>query len=315
MGADRQQPESGAEDDSGAAEEVVTSGADASEEEVSEQERLAGEVALLEAENEQLRTEYARLQQTQYRQTAIALVGVGLVAALGGLLLPSARTVLLALGGTGVFLGVLTYYLSPERFLSASVGRAVYETAASNQAGIVAELGLSETRLYVPVGEADVRLYVPASPSEPLPDDDDALGERFVVTEQARGVAFEPSGQALLADVEQALTDDLGSEPAAVARQLREALVEQFELVDSAEQSVPDESDREAGELTVGVEGSAYGPLERFDHPVASVLAVGLARALNAPVAVTVDPDGNDRVDATVTCRWPEQHSREEEER
>ena len=314
MGTDRQQPESGAEEDSGAAEEVVTSGADTSKEKVSEQERLAGEVALLETENEQLRTEYARLQQTQYRQTAIALVGVGLVAALGGLLLPSARTVLLALGGTGVFLGVLTYYLSPERFLSASVGRAVYETTASNQAGIVAELGLSEARLYVPVGEADVRLYVPASPSEPLPDDDDALGERFVVTDEARGVAFEPSGQALLADIEQALTDDLGSEPAAVARQLREALVEQFELVDSAEQSVPDESDREAGELTVGVEGSAYGPLERFDHPVASVLAVGLARALDAPVAVAVDPDGNDRVDATVTCRWPEQHSREEEE-
>ena len=165
MGADRQQPESGAEEDSGAAEEVVTGGADAFEEKVSEQERLAGEVALLEAENEQLRTEYARLQQTQYRQTAIALVGVGLVAALGGLLLPSARTVLLALGGTGVFLGVLTYYLSPERFLSASVGRAVHETAASNQAGIVAELGLSETRLYAPVGEADVRLYVPASPA------------------------------------------------------------------------------------------------------------------------------------------------------
>lgn len=266
-----------------------------------EEERLAGELAVLEAENEQLRTEYARLQQTQYRRSAVALAVLGALAAVGGLLFPTARAVLLALAGTGLFLGVLTYYLSPEQFLPASVGREVYGALAANERAVVDELGLSDGRLYVPV-EGRVRLYVPGSTGDSLPDDD-ALGETFVVGE-GRGVAFQPTGQALFAEFERALTGELADEPAELARQLREGLVEQFELVESTEQSVPEETTAESGELRVGVTGSAFGSVEQFDHPVPSVLGVGLARGLDEAVAVEVG-DGSERVDALVTCRWP----------
>lgn len=269
---------------------------------LSDQEQLAGELARLEAENERLRQAYAESTQTEYRQTALALVAVGGLAAIGGVLFAGARTVLFALAGTGVFLGVLTYSLSPEQFLPASVGREVYGTLAGNEEQVAAELGLSDARIYVHDGTGAIRLYVPQSRHAPLPEGD-ALAETFVVDGNSRGVAFEPSGAALFASFERALSDSLATDPDEVAPQLTDALVEQFELVGSAEQSVTGTAAE--GSLTVGVVDSTYGSLEQFDQPVVSFLAVGLAEALETPVTATVDPEGNERVDAVVICQWP----------
>jgi len=266
-----------------------------------ETERLAGELARLEAENDRLRAAYAHSKRTEYRQTAVALVAVGALAALGAVLFAGARTVLFALAGTGVFLGVLTYFLAPEQFLPASVGREVYDAMADNQARIVAELGLSEDRIYLPVDDG-VRLYVPRTADASLPDDA-ALEETFVVFDGGRGVALCPTGEALFAEFERSLEGGLATTREEVGPQLTEALVEQFELLASVEQSSAGTDD--AGRLTVGVVDSAYGPPDRFDNPVVSFLGVGVARALDAPVGVTVDLDGNERVDAVVTCRWP----------
>jgi len=268
---------------------------------VSETERLAGELARLEAENDRLRAAYAHSKRTEYRQTAAALAAVGALAALGAVLFTGARTVLFALAGTGVFLGVLTYFLAPEQFLPASVGREVYDAMADNQARIVAELGLSDDRIYLPV-DGGVRLYVPQTADASLPDDA-ALEETFVVFDGGRGVAFRPTGEALFAEFERSLDGELATTHDEVGAQLTEALVEQFELLESIEQSTAGTD--EAGRLTVGVVNSAYGPPDRFDNPVVSFLGVGVARALDVPVGVMVNPDGNERVDAVVTCRWP----------
>ena len=75
---------------------------------------LRAEIEVLREENRRLRAEYARARQSEYRRAALVLVGAGLLSGLGGVLLTSAQTVLFALGGTGVFIGVLTYYLTPE---------------------------------------------------------------------------------------------------------------------------------------------------------------------------------------------------------
>lgn len=269
--------------------------------ELSERERLAGELASLEAENRRLREEYARSQQTEYRRTAAALVLVGALAAGGGLLFPSARTVLFALAGTGAFLGALTYYLAPEQFLPASVGRDVYGALAHNHEQLGAELGLSDRTVYVPTAD-QVRLYVPQSSGTPLPDEE-LLGETFVVGDGQRGVAFRPTGVPLFAEFERAFGGTLGETPDELGRQLTDALVEQFELVESVD--VESAGNGASGQLTVGVVDSAYGPLDQFGHPVPSFLAVGLASGVDVPVSVTVDADGTDRVDAVVTCRWP----------
>lgn len=80
---------------------------------------------------------------------------------------------------------------------------------------------------------------------------------------------------------------------------LAEALVEQFELVDSA--SV---DSREPGRVTFAISGSAYGGVDRFDHPVASILATGLATVLDEPIKLETTDSDTTQADYLVTCRW-----------
>ena len=84
--------------------------------------------------------------------------------------------------------------------------------------------------------------------------------------------------------------------PGGLARAASESLVEQFELVDAA---APDVGDRR---VTVRVAGSAYGPVDRLDHPVASFLGTTFATALDRPVELEVTPDSEGTY--LVTCRW-----------
>lgn len=263
---------------------------------------VVAELEVLREENRRLREEFAAARRAQYRRTALALVGIGVVAGVAGLLLASARSVLLALAGTGVFLGTLIYYLTPEQFIAADVGQRVYEAFARNGTAIAAELGLQDDRVYVPTGESldDVRLFVPQRPEYDIPDRE-TLQETFVVTaeETRRGIALDPTGGSLAGEFERALTGDLSSDPDAVVAALSDALVEQFELISST--SV--ETATADGRVTVGVTDSTYGPVDRFDHPVVSFLAVGLAGALDRPVRPEVTA-GDERTDYLVTCRW-----------
>ncbi|MFT4891368.1 MAG: hypothetical protein ACI9YT_002300 [Halobacteriales archaeon] len=55
--------------------------------------------------------------------------------------------------------------------------------------------------------------------------------------------------------------------------------------------------------IPFGVSDRAYGSLDRFDHPVPSFLAAGLAVATDAPVSVTVTDAEDDRCDYLATCR------------
>jgi len=90
-------------------------------------EELTVQIELLRERNRQLREEYLRSQQQTYRHSALGLLGVGLIGLAAGAVFVEARTVLIALGATGVFAGVLTYFLTPERFIAASVSGGVYE--------------------------------------------------------------------------------------------------------------------------------------------------------------------------------------------
>ncbi|MFC6733988.1 MULTISPECIES: hypothetical protein [unclassified Haladaptatus] len=264
-------------------------------------EDLRARLAVVEEENERLREEYARARQSKYRKTALAMVAVGLVGIAGGALFETARTVLLALGGTGVFAGVLTYYLTPERFLAASVGEAVFDASADNAEAITEELGLQDTAVYIPGNTArgrDARLFVPKHTSYSLPDEFDAL---FVTGDDdtERGVALTPTATTLLAEFENALAGDLASGPNDALVQLTDALESQFELVENTRVDVEKAENR----ATVGVNGPAYGRPDRFDHPVASFIGVGLASALDQPVTVETTT-GDDRMAYLVTASW-----------
>lgn len=258
---------------------------------------LRAEVDRLATENERLRNAYASSRRSAYRRSAAGLAIIGLVAVAGGLALPDARTVLFVLGAIGLFGAVLTTYLTPERFVAAAVGRAIYGALADNEAALAAELGLAEEYHYVPTGPArGVRLFVPQAGTDGTPAPP-ALEATLVATDDAVGLALDPSGADLLREFETSLAGGLADSPAALSTQLAEALTDQFELVESARPDV----DAADGRATVAVAGSAYGRVDRFDHPVASVVASGLARGLDRPVTLDVTDGGDEWL---VTCRW-----------
>ena len=263
---------------------------------VEDRRELAARVELLAEENERLREEYVRARRSQYRATAVGLAAVGLVAALGGLLFPDAREVLVALGATGLFGAVLTYYLTPSRFVAAEVGERVYAAAAANGAAIVDDLGLHDERVYVPGETEPARLYVPQHAEYAIPE---PRAGPIVVDDASRGLLLTATGAELFREFERGLTGTLADAPPVLAEQLTDALLEQFELVRSADVDADTERDR----VTVAVAGSAFGDVDRFDHPVASFLAVGFAAGLERPIALEVTP-GDERADWLLTCRW-----------
>ena len=271
---------------------------------------LHGRLETLEAENERLRAALEAAQRRRYRWTALGLATVGMVALGGALLLPELRELLIALGATGLFGAVLTYVLTPERFVAASVGESVYGTLADNERAIVEDLDLRGEPVVVPTsGEiGPARLFVPltgrddasadgaeAGPIATSVPDEDALSTPFVTTGRP-GLAVEPTGGPLY-DALVAATGALPEASADVSVVVADGLVEQFELVGDAE------VDAEPGRVTLAVDDSAYGPVDRFDHPVASLLATALAVTLETPVSVSV-AEGGEEGEWLVTCRW-----------
>jgi len=256
----------------------------------------------LRAENRRLRADYSRAKQQSYQRSSVALLLLGLSGVLGGLALPAAREVLLILGSAGLFAGVLLRYLTPEQFVSATMGQSVYDAFAETAVRLRDELGLDGTQVYVPTTEMEgsgvpVRLFVSQSSGD-MP----AAGELtslFVLPESAeqRGVSFRPTAARLVAEFDKSAKISDISELDDLAAGLVDALVEQFGLV---EQAVP-EVDPDGQRLTVSVKGGPYGREASFDHPVASFLGTGLAFALHEPVEVETVTDGDELL---ITCRW-----------
>ncbi len=256
----------------------------------------SAQLELLAEENRRLRAEYARARQSQYRRTAIGLAAIGICALLGGLLFPDSREVLVAFGATGLFGAVLTYVLTPEQFVAANIGERVYAASAANGAAIATELGLRDDRIYVPDDSGDTALYIPLSSDYDLPTTADGP---FVLEADSRGLRFEPTGGTLFEEVQRTVIGELATTPGPLATQLCEALTEQFELADVATPDV----DPATGRVTVAITNSSFGDVDQFDHPIASLLAVGLATGLDRPVELSVTA-GDDRSDWLVTCQF-----------
>jgi hypothetical protein len=262
-------------------------------------------VTTLREENRRLREEYTRAQQSAYRRSAAALLVLGALGVIGGVVFPFGQEVLFVLGAIGLFGGVLTWFLTPEQFVTAAVSQSIYESVADTGAHLRNELGLTETNVYVPV-RADavdgvpIRLFVPQSTEYDLPDGE-ALASLYVLpeAEAERGIAVRPTAAKLVSELETSI-GAVATEPEPLVGQLADGLVEQFELIDRVEPEVDAESNR----ITLSVQGPVYGDVGRFDHPVASFFGTGFALGLDRPVVVDVD-----RVDGRtlVVCRWDAQ--------
>jgi len=256
-------------------------------------ETLAAQRDLLAAENTRLRELLAASQRSQYRDTALALGGVGVVCLVLGFLTPTASTVLFALGGIGLFSGVLTYFLTPERFISAATGQRVYAATAVSYDRLCGDLGLSERRLYVPSESSEESaqqatpgwLYVPQDPATSPPSPSE-LSVGFVVTDSHRGIAVRPTGSGLFETFETTLAEPLGTTPTALCDQLSDALIEDFELAETATYDF--DVDEAGGRISFQLTEVLYGDPTQFDHPVVSFLALGVATGLQTPVESTV---------------------------
>lgn len=310
-------------------------------------EVLRGRLEVLVAENRRLRERYEHARRTAHRRTAAGLAAVGLVAVAGGLALPASRTVLFAVGATGLFAAVLVAGLPPARSVGADTATAVYDARARLGPALGADLGLSGERVYVPTGAPDgddpARLFVPRHRRYVVPDL--GPGEEVVVApgdERAAGLSVAPTGVALYREFRSWSRRETGRAPDVVAAAVADALGTGFGLVESVRVDVvpdagepsdrgpadvdepadadepagggpaagedvrrPGGADAGGGAATFGVAGSALGPVDRFDHPVASFAGVALAAELSVPVAVSVRAAAGDRADYLVTCRWP----------
>ncbi|MUV57102.1 hypothetical protein [Halogeometricum sp. CBA1124] len=263
-------------------------------------DELVAQLELLKARNRKLR----RQQRENYRNTARGLVGVALLSLAGAVVFPPLRELLVALGVTGLFAAVLTYYVTPDHVIASETGERVYGAFAETTASLVRQLGLSESRVYVPTdGTARARLFVPQYGDFELPSAE-ALESPLVIAERERqrGVSLRPTGAALLREVERTLAEPLASSPEELVPQLRDGLTETLELASRVEGGA-DSSD---GQLSFRVADSVWEGVERVDHPVPSFLAVGCAVGLDTPVEAEVVPVREGDADAIVRVSWSE---------
>jgi len=242
-------------------------------------EELRTQLAILREENERLRDEYARARQTSYRRTAAALAGIGVLAvALGGLLI-GVREVLFVIGAIGLFGGILTWYLTPERVLTVGVSESIYTALAANGAQLREELGLQPTTVYTSVGSG-VRAFLPQQQEFTLPDEQTGVFQ--TEDDASRGITLTPAGDALVTEFEQMQTEPTLNSLREAAVQFGDALVEQFEIADAVTVTESTSDDR----VVVTIEDPAFGSLTSFDHPAVSILACGLARTQDDPILV-----------------------------
>ncbi|MFC6723300.1 hypothetical protein ACFQE1_02595 [Halobium palmae] len=261
---------------------------------------LSTRLEALTEENERLRRQYAEAQRSRYQRTALGLATLGAVAIGAGLLFAQRGSVLFILGGIGLFGALLTYYLTPERFIAADLGEQVYSSLARNQARLSAELGLSDIRVYVPdEGEQPAWLFIPQRTEYDLPSPE-ALASVLVVAEDdhSRGVSLAPTGGGLYRLFDRTRSGPLASSPTELAAQVTDAVVEGFELADQAESDI----DAADGRLSIVITNGAYGGATHFDEPIASFVAVTVANGLGRPVRVEVTD--RSETEHVVTCYW-----------
>ena len=274
---------------------------------------LTTRIEQLESENRRLRRSVSDARRQQYRGTAKGLLAIGVVCGLAGFA-TNRSDVLFALAGVGLFSGVLTYYLTPDRFVAADIGDRIYAATAQSYEEICADLGLSDRRLYIPVGAtadtaadsdtpstagpSEVRLFVPQQAAMERPDATALKTGSFIVDNQSGsyGLSIHPTGGGLFAVFQTVLGGPLASDSQVLARQLSDAVVEEFELA----KSVATDVDPDRGRLSVRFVDPLYESRSRFDHPLVSFFAVGAAMGLDSPVETTItntDP-------LSVTLHW-----------
>jgi hypothetical protein len=269
---------------------------------------LQTRVRRLEEENDRLREQYVGARKARYERTALGLALVGLGFGLTSFVVPSAREILLTLAGIGLFAGVITRFLTPERFIPLDIGESIYTSIAENQRALIDQLDLSGARIYLTTDRGP-RLFVPEVESYDqtvIGDTERLIGPLIVGDTASRsGLLLRPAAAGLLRSFRDQYGLTLPSAPSKAATVLGESVVGTFELAAGVEAAV----DAEAARASFEIREPLYGSPTRLDHPIGSFLGAGLAHTLETPIRVEVTTTGVDSTETMlVTCRWePEQ--------
>lgn len=246
----------------------------------------------------------------RYRFAGVALAALGVASGVGAALLDpgTEREVLVAFAGVGLYGAVLAYVVRPGATQDVDPAERVYDALAATGVALRDDLGLPDRAVYCPTdddpdGFAPVYLVVPDREAA-----DEATARRPVLGDRTGtdSVALYPTGGALFDAFEGLAVVDLETEPVELATQLAEAAVSGLGLAAAVEPTV-EASDNRA---TVTVRAPRFGDATRFDHPVASFLAVGLAVGLDTTVTTSVtevDEEGTEADAAEtyrVVCEW-----------
>jgi len=281
----------------------TTSGAQNSDEGPAHMSR---ELRRLAARNNELRADSLRARFARYRALSAALMGAGLGVLLIGLIFGMENIVgatiastLVILGGIGLFTGIFTYYLTPERFVTATVVTAVCRSLDSVSQSMQGEWtkpvytydpesgSANEVRLELVSNlESTDRGPITEELGRPRPDEIPGITAAKVA----------PTGMFLYREARLSLTQEVGSTNERILS-LAETLDSPLGLVDNLEATW------DSSRLSVRIADSACGPIDRFDHPVVSLLACGLAIETESSVVCETE-----RVEATdfdweIVCR------------
>lgn len=236
-----------------------------------------------------------------YRLTALGLAVLGASAGALAVATPDEdlSSVLTAFAGVGLFGALLLVFLRPSATSATDPVEEIYTAHAANAGALAQNVDLGERRIYAPTtytteGFTAVALTVPTEGRDRVSIDRNRRpvfgtadpGDRSAIT-------LYPTGAALFDAFEGMVVADLSSDPVELAAQLADGLVLGLELADSVDPDV----DVESGTATIDVTNPRFGSLDRFDHPVASFLAVGFAVGLGVAVTLDAEPD-------RVVCQW-----------
>lgn len=241
--------------------------------------------------------------RSRYVRAALLLGVAGLLFLGLGVVFPDSQSVLFSLAGTAVVGAILISALTPRTTVPAEVGDALDATLNANERAMVDEFGLRGDRQYRPVGAgtADVRLVVGDFGSRPPATDALETGALVRNGGDVVGLSLYPVGAPLYERVEPIIESGPSSDPDRLVRQLTEATTDRLELAGEAAADV----DVAAGRARVTFTDVRVGSADSFDHPVLSLLAVGIARNTGTAVRLTaVDTNGTEG-SLQATFEWP----------
>jgi len=242
-------------------------------------------------------------------ELALVFIVSGLLVVATAAVFPAMRSVLFAIYWTFFFAAVLFYFLSPEERIPAATSEHIHSDLAANEAAIAEAYDLEDIQVYLPRNEPDTAtaddplawLFVPRHAEFDLPTEDE-LGSPLVASdaEWRRGLSLRPSGNGLFGEFASMLDGEASDSPSELAEQLADGLVEGLELADRVRPAVHPAQQR----IDFTVANSLYEPTDRFDHPVQSFLATGLAVELDRPIFAETTSTDEARSDYVITCHW-----------